>query len=729
MCANMTKALLLLAIFGFASCAKLNSYLPPQNDKFSEAGRDQAPGIPETYQQSQTSQPGNFNQQQPQTIEHQQQPGSQSVGFVHPPTNGGYNQQAQNPQLGGTNQEQAQKGPHGAAGPEQQRGAQHQAFEHRPTSGGYNQQAQNQQPGDFNQEQAQKGPHGAFGPEQQRGAQPQGFEHRPTTGGYNQQAQTPQLGSFQQQPGPHGGFGQPGSPSQGFEHPSANREYLPPGAQQPGSQFNGNINGQSFGIPAGETRDHGGRGAIGGQAAPGPVSPGPHADASPALGKYHVNANLISGRPSSNSNNFNYNAQAAQETSTTIPAPYHGNQPTNGQGQQPNAPHGAQNVTPGPHGATSTGANNTPFQNPSEREGRYYGAAAKVLPFQKANSHQTNQFSNENQAGFNQYAGPFAQAQIVRFDINPHAGDGSYSYAYETDNGIAAQEEGFLKDGSQVAQGGYRYTSPDGQQFSIEYTADENGFQPRGAHWAGGDAILRSIQLNKEAEARGEFNEGSYHEDESDHFGAGFKHQRTSSVHQQNGPSGYQSNGPNAPQQNGYQKSFHGKQDDAKQNQQGEVRHNEYGSTYPQKNIATSFPFPAGSQAPSKDAQRDGYGAVQNNIISGEKSGQLDSHPQQHRPQEQSPQLQTGFGTQSQTPFFHGEQNGVHGSQKQDSFNQPRESVGHQLHSSENGHQQSTNLQQANGQFSPIPKPAAGVTQQQVGSVDKQYDINKGYKY
>ncbi|KAJ9574178.1 hypothetical protein L9F63_008434, partial [Diploptera punctata] len=66
--------------------------------------------------------------------------------------------------------------------------------------------------------------------------------------------------------------------------------------------------------------------------------------------------------------------------------------------------------------------------------------------------------------------------------------DGSYKWSYETANEIQAQEEGFVKNlgnpeqETQVAQGGYAYTAPDGTRYSIQYTADENGFVPIGDH-------------------------------------------------------------------------------------------------------------------------------------------------------------------------------------------------------------------------------------------------------
>lgn len=71
-----------------------------------------------------------------------------------------------------------------------------------------------------------------------------------------------------------------------------------------------------------------------------------------------------------------------------------------------------------------------------------------------------------------------AQAQVLTQEsvVNP---DGSYNYRYETSNGIQAQESGV---GGQSAQGSYSYTGDDGAQYSVTYVADENGFQPQGAH-------------------------------------------------------------------------------------------------------------------------------------------------------------------------------------------------------------------------------------------------------
>ncbi|XP_034946164.1 endocuticle structural glycoprotein ABD-4-like [Chelonus insularis] len=66
--------------------------------------------------------------------------------------------------------------------------------------------------------------------------------------------------------------------------------------------------------------------------------------------------------------------------------------------------------------------------------------------------------------------------------------DGSYNWAYETGNGIQAQEQGAFEpsqnenEGTMRVQGSYRYTDADGTVYEVIYTADENGFQPQGAH-------------------------------------------------------------------------------------------------------------------------------------------------------------------------------------------------------------------------------------------------------
>ncbi|KAH8408245.1 hypothetical protein KR215_001033, partial [Drosophila sulfurigaster] len=83
-------------------------------------------------------------------------------------------------------------------------------------------------------------------------------------------------------------------------------------------------------------------------------------------------------------------------------------------------------------------------------------------------------------------ANPEADAQVLRYDAENIGTDG-YNYGYETSNGIAAQEQGkLLNAGSEneaiSVKGKFQYTGSDGVVYEVSYIADENGFQPQGAH-------------------------------------------------------------------------------------------------------------------------------------------------------------------------------------------------------------------------------------------------------
>lgn len=62
-----------------------------------------------------------------------------------------------------------------------------------------------------------------------------------------------------------------------------------------------------------------------------------------------------------------------------------------------------------------------------------------------------------------------------------------YSYNYNTDTGIHAQEYSHLNNvgtdqETLEVHDNYNYTDNNGNVFQISYTADENGFQPKSAH-------------------------------------------------------------------------------------------------------------------------------------------------------------------------------------------------------------------------------------------------------
>lgn len=82
---------------------------------------------------------------------------------------------------------------------------------------------------------------------------------------------------------------------------------------------------------------------------------------------------------------------------------------------------------------------------------------------------------HEYPTGHQQQQGKFAGTIKSEQDINP---DGTYRYAYETEDGISANEEGV---GGVHATGGASWTSPEGKQVQFSYTADENGYKPVGS--------------------------------------------------------------------------------------------------------------------------------------------------------------------------------------------------------------------------------------------------------
>lgn len=87
-----------------------------------------------------------------------------------------------------------------------------------------------------------------------------------------------------------------------------------------------------------------------------------------------------------------------------------------------------------------------------------------------------------------------------------HNEEDGYHYLYETENGITGEEQGKLANRgtdneAMRASGFYTYTGPDNVVYTVEYTADENGFVPNAAHIPTPppipEAILRSLEYQK----------------------------------------------------------------------------------------------------------------------------------------------------------------------------------------------------------------------------------------
>ncbi|XP_017850263.1 pupal cuticle protein 20 [Drosophila busckii] len=74
---------------------------------------------------------------------------------------------------------------------------------------------------------------------------------------------------------------------------------------------------------------------------------------------------------------------------------------------------------------------------------------------------------------------------IVRSDYQSDT-SGNYNFGFDTGNGIHRDETGEFKGGwphgSLGVRGSYSYTGDDGQQYTVNYKADKNGFHAEGAH-------------------------------------------------------------------------------------------------------------------------------------------------------------------------------------------------------------------------------------------------------
>nr|Q8T634.1 RecName: Full=Pupal cuticle protein 36a; Short=CP36a; Flags: Precursor [Manduca sexta]AAL90882.1 cuticle protein 36a [Manduca sexta] len=115
-----------------------------------------------------------------------------------------------------------------------------------------------------------------------------------------------------------------------------------------------------------------------------------------------------------------------------------------------------------------------------------------------------------------------ANAQILR--LNNEVTAEGFAYDFETSNGIRADAQGVATNGVQ-SQGSFAYKGDDGQDYSITYTADENGFVSQGAHLPTPppipEEILKSLEQNARDEAAGIVDDGTYRGEGAGAGGAG----------------------------------------------------------------------------------------------------------------------------------------------------------------------------------------------------------------
>ncbi|XP_019876730.2 pupal cuticle protein-like [Aethina tumida] len=78
-------------------------------------------------------------------------------------------------------------------------------------------------------------------------------------------------------------------------------------------------------------------------------------------------------------------------------------------------------------------------------------------------------------------------AQVRSYDFQ-NDGTGPYKFSFETSDGTKREEEGSLvhpntDHAAVVVRGSFSYFGPDGVEYKVKYTADENGFHPEGDHF------------------------------------------------------------------------------------------------------------------------------------------------------------------------------------------------------------------------------------------------------
>merc|ERR1711872_1006206 len=88
---------------------------------------------------------------------------------------------------------------------------------------------------------------------------------------------------------------------------------------------------------------------------------------------------------------------------------------------------------------------------------------------------------------------PQLKIPFPRRGVSPSQ-NGDYSFSFSNTDQKARQsrqESGFGSD-SESVEGSYSFTSPEGEQFAVSYTADQNGYFPRGPGIH--PALLRALE-------------------------------------------------------------------------------------------------------------------------------------------------------------------------------------------------------------------------------------------
>ncbi|XP_023172385.1 endocuticle structural protein SgAbd-6-like [Drosophila hydei] len=83
-------------------------------------------------------------------------------------------------------------------------------------------------------------------------------------------------------------------------------------------------------------------------------------------------------------------------------------------------------------------------------------------------------------------ARPQNDVEVVEYESD-NIGIGGYKFSYKLSDGTTRTEEAVVNNAgteneSLSVRGSVSWVAPDGQTYTINFVADENGFQPEGAH-------------------------------------------------------------------------------------------------------------------------------------------------------------------------------------------------------------------------------------------------------
>ncbi|KAH8406831.1 hypothetical protein KR222_005513, partial [Zaprionus bogoriensis] len=83
-------------------------------------------------------------------------------------------------------------------------------------------------------------------------------------------------------------------------------------------------------------------------------------------------------------------------------------------------------------------------------------------------------------------ARPQSDVETLEYESD-NIGIGGYKFSYKLSDGTTRTEEAVLNNAgteneSLSVRGSISWVAPDGQTYTINFVADENGFQPEGAH-------------------------------------------------------------------------------------------------------------------------------------------------------------------------------------------------------------------------------------------------------